>query len=59
MTSRHLHERTTPAEVDAALRAVADLLAPEPDLHVVDRDALGTLLRVLCIVREVLAEPAR
>ena len=53
-----LHMRTSVEEVDAAFRAVADLMAPERDLSVVDRDELGTLLRVLCIVRETLNQPA-
>jgi hypothetical protein len=53
-----LHERTSVEEVDAAFRAVADLMAPERDLSVVDRDELGTLLRLLCIVRETLSAPA-
>jgi hypothetical protein len=33
-------------------------MAPERDLSVVDRDELGTLLRLLCIVRETLSAPA-
>lgn len=56
--SAPLHERTSVEEVDLAFRAIADLMVPERDLSVVDRDELGTLLRVLCIVREVLADPA-
>ena len=53
-----LHMRTSVEEVDAAFRAVADLLVPERDLSAIDRDELGTLLRLLCIVRETLNQPA-
>ncbi|AFL75380.1 hypothetical protein [Thiocystis violascens] len=45
-------EHLSPDDVNAAFRAVADLLAPERDLSVVNRDELGTLLRLLCLVRE-------
>lgn len=30
----------------AALRAISDLLIPEPDLHAVDRSSLGILLEL-------------
>ena len=55
-----LHARLSRDEVIAAFHAVADLLAPERDLSAVDRDELGTLLRVLTIVQEHLyqSEPA-
>ena len=53
-----LSQRLSADEVSAAFRAVAALLVPERDLNVVDRDDLGTLLRVLCIVREHLESPA-
>jgi hypothetical protein len=38
-----------------ALRSVADILIPERDLSVVDRDDLSTLLRVLILLREALS----
>jgi hypothetical protein len=53
-----LHEHLSPDEVDASFRAVADLLTPERDLSTIDRDDLGTLIRLLCIVRQVLAASA-
>jgi len=53
-----LHEHLSPDDVDSAMRAVADLLAPERDLSVVGRDDLGTLIRLLCIVRQVLTASA-
>lgn len=50
-----LHERISVSEVDMALRSVADILIPERDLSVVDRDDLSTLLRVLILLREALS----
>jgi hypothetical protein len=50
-----LHERISVSEVDMALRSVADILIPERDLSVVDRDDLSTLLRVLIMLREALS----
>jgi hypothetical protein len=48
---RHL----SPDEVEQALAAVCDLLIPAPDLNLVNRDDLGALLRVLCVLRGALA----
>ena len=53
-TCRELPQHLSPAEVDQALAAVADLLIPERDLSVIDRDGLSTLLRVLLLLRRAL-----
>jgi hypothetical protein len=50
-----LAEHLSVDEVDNALTAVGDLLVPERDLSVVDRDCLSSLIRVLCVLRSALA----
>lgn len=56
MTSlAQLPQQISPAEIDQALAAIADLMIPAPDLSLVSRDDLGTLIRILCVLRAALA----
>lgn len=47
-----------PEDIDRALAAVCDLLIPSRDLHLVEREDLGTLLRLLRDLRLALDPPA-